>query len=265
MADTPVRIKIPNYHGRTITGLAVEITAPNASEVLNVGGDDLTQLAAGSQLFETVIAEPLAGEFDYVVLRNGNNAFSGRVTLTDTTEIHYSDTPTENRVVQLLASTLAAITAQISAVVTLVRGLGGSLTSSPSSDADASIVSVVRGTTWRLDLGEPTVAGWTKIEVTARKEGKHDQSDSLFHLRLSSPADPGDGLLVWNGASSSDATQGSVVESGGAFFARISEQLTQAIGRGEYCYDAKIWSADGVDPQTHGRLAVEFDVTRPVE
>ena len=132
MADTPIRIKIPDLHGQTVTGLAVLVTAPNAGAVVNGGGDLLVQSVPGGMMCEAVISEALVGKFDYLVTRNGNPAYYGTIDLVDTTDVQFADADLVDRIerdggmLDAVRSVVANQASNANDVANLVlAGLGG--------------------------------------------------------------------------------------------------------------------------------------------
>ena len=127
-----------------------------------------------------------------------------------------------------------------------------------------AMISVARGTTWRIPIGE-IPESWKSIDVTVRKHDNQLQSQSLVHVHVTNPEDEdNDGLLVFNGSSEVDAEDGSVSISE---VDRTATCLIQATSNGEsptgtYCFDAKLTTEDGVDQIARGDVIVEEDVSR---
>lgn len=127
-------------------------------------------------------------------------------------------------------------------------------------------VVVTRGTTWRVPLGILPVA-WTRVEVTGRTCRSDEQSASLFHVRLSNPAsETDDGLIRFESKEIDAAGRSAGSISAGddetAAVCSIAAATTANAESGEFVWDAKVWTPDGVDLVNGGDLFVERDVNR---
>lgn len=134
-----------------------------------------------------------------------------------------------------------------------------------ASGIAATSVVVKRGTTWRIPLAI-LPDGWTRVEVTGRVCGSDKQAASLFHVRLSNPAAAGeDGLRRFASKEiTGDRSAGSISagDDETAAVCSIDASTTSTAEHGEFAWDAKVWTADGVDPIAGGDMIVERDVTR---
>lgn len=126
-----------------------------------------------------------------------------------------------------------------------------------------SDVTVTRGTTWRIPISSDDVAaGWTRIEFTARSSDRQSQADSLVHVVVSNPADDADGLRILGAETAVDASQGVITIVDDRPIATIDHEAVADVPTGEYCWDSKITTANGLDQISRGTLFVEPDVTR---
>jgi hypothetical protein len=165
-----------------------------------------------------------------------------------------------------IASIVAAVVPDAGELATSVANQLSALSLRRLDSANrlATDITVVRGTTWRIPLTVDALpSDWTRIEFTARK-GSESQAASLLHIVLSAPGTESDGLKILRASQASDPSQGQITVLDDQAIATVVAAAVADVTDDEYCWDAKITTADGVDQINRGTLFVEKDVTRLV-
>lgn len=124
-------------------------------------------------------------------------------------------------------------------------------------------LSAVRGTTWALPIPITLPDGWTRIEVTARKESSDLQSESALHVAATNGGDAEDGLLIVAGVDA-NMNHGSIDTSGEVPLLRLDAVASTLLPIDQFCWDAKVWVGETVTQEARGTISVEKDITRTV-
>lgn len=162
--------------------------------------------------------------------------------------------------------TLAAIDVLIDAIKAKTDLLDVSSVS-VSSPISGTTITILRGDTLEVsvsDLG--SLASYVSLDFTVKADKTQADSDSLIRIRLNATG-LADGLLTLNGATASNADDGSIAitdQAAGDITITLAASCTDDLATGTYAYDVQLIEADEVSTLTSGKATVIADVTRAV-
>ena len=245
------KIKIPLAGLQSQSGLTAKLFvldgAQNASPVatistINYDTQDL------STYWCTVDATSLLGIYLIkVYYSNGDDAGSGFVYITNTTDVH------------VVQGSPAAIVA------------AGSTVNASFSTGTAGITSSTVGTELTIQRGDTVIISFSglgslasrtgeKIWFTCKKRLNHTDSEATIQISETS------GLIRLNGAAATSGNASLSVTNAvtGALTITLKPAMTSLLGAGELDYDLQILETAVVRTLTQGKVTVTADVTRAV-
>jgi len=132
---------------------------------------------------------------------------------------------------------------------------------------NGTTITILRGDTFECSIsGLGSLASYVSLDFTVKADKTQADSDSLIRIRLNATG-LADGLLTLNGATASNADDGSIAitdQAAGDITITLAASCTDDLATGTYAYDVQLIEADEVSTLTSGKATVIADVTRAV-
>lgn len=136
-----------------------------------------------------------------------------------------------------------------------------------NSAISGTAITILRGDTFECSIsGLGSLASYVSLDFTVKADKTQADSDSLIRIRLNATG-LADGLLTLNGATASNADDGSIAitdQAAGDITITLAASCTDDLATGTYAYDVQLIEADEVSTLTSGKATVIADVTRAV-
>ena len=135
------------------------------------------------------------------------------------------------------------------------------------SAISGTTITILRGDTFECSIsGLGSLASYASLDFTVKANKTQADAAALIRIRLNKTG-LADGLLTLNGATASNADDGSIVitdEAAGDITITLAASCTDDLTTGTYVYDVQMITASSVKTLTSGKLVVTADVTRLV-
>jgi len=135
------------------------------------------------------------------------------------------------------------------------------------SAISGTTITILRGDTFECSIsGLGSLASYASLDFTVKANKTQADAAALIRIRLNKTG-LADGLLTLNGATASNADDGSIVitdEAAGDITITLAASCTDDLTTGTYVYDIQMITASSVKTLTSGKLVVSADVTRLV-
>jgi len=135
------------------------------------------------------------------------------------------------------------------------------------SAISGTTITILRGDTFECSIsGLGSLASYASLDFTVKANKTQADAAALIRIRLNKTG-LADGLLTLNGATASNADDGSIVitdEAAGDITITLAASCTDDLTTGTYVYDVQLIEAGSVSTLTYGRASVMADVTRAV-
>ena len=162
--------------------------------------------------------------------------------------------------------TLAAIDVLIDAIKAKTDLMDAS-SISVVSPISGTAITILRGDTFECSISDlGSLADYVSLDFTVKSDKSDADSAALIRIRLNATGLT-DGLLTLNGATASNADDGSIAitdAAAGDITITLAASCTDDLATGTYAYDVQLIEAADVSTLTSGKATVTADVTRAV-
>lgn len=135
------------------------------------------------------------------------------------------------------------------------------------SPISGTAITILRGDTFECPIsGLGSLASYVSLDFTVKANKTQADTDALIRIRLNATGLT-DGLLTLNGATPSNADDGSIAitdAAAGDITITLKASMTDDLATGTYAYDVQLIEATEVSTLTSGKATVTADVTRAV-
>jgi hypothetical protein len=135
------------------------------------------------------------------------------------------------------------------------------------SPISGTAITILRGDTFECSISDlGSLADYVSLDFTVKSDKSDADSAALIRIRLNATGLT-DGLLTLNGATASNADDGSIAitdAAAGDITITLAASCTDDLATGTYAYDVQLIEAADVSTLTSGKATVTADVTRAV-
>lgn len=136
-----------------------------------------------------------------------------------------------------------------------------------STPISGTAITILRGDTFECSISDlGSLASYVSLDFTVKADKSEADSAALIRIRLNATGLT-DGLLTLNGATPSNADDGSIAitdAAAGDITITLAASCTDDLATGTYAYDVQLIEASEVSTLTSGKATVTADVTRAV-
>jgi len=136
-----------------------------------------------------------------------------------------------------------------------------------NSAISGTAITILRGDTFECSISElGSLASYVSLDFTVKSDKSDADTAALIRIRLNATG-LADGLLTLNGATASNADDGSIVitdQAAGDITITLAASCTDDLATGTYAYDVQLIEVGDVSTLTSGKATVTADVTRAV-
>ena len=136
-----------------------------------------------------------------------------------------------------------------------------------STPISGTAITILRGDTFECSISDlGSLASYVSLDFTVKADKSEADTAALIRIRLNATGLT-DGLLTLNGATPSNADDGSIAitdAAAGDITITLAASCTDDLTPGSYVYDVQLIEAADVSTLTTGKLIVTADVTRAV-
>ena len=136
-----------------------------------------------------------------------------------------------------------------------------------SSAISGTTITILRGDTFECSISDlGSLASYVSLDFTVKADKSDADTAALIRIRLNASGLE-DGLLTLNGATASNADDGSIAitdAAAGDITITLAASCTDDLPTGTYAYDVQLIEVGDVSTLTSGKASVTADVTRAV-